>query len=123
MPTLVRESTFGTIAVCDFKRPVSYFSVPVSDETFDAHPFAFRGLSGCGVYRVEDSSWLRRLTAIQYYHSRPYPGAFSSTKHFIFVFHDSILEVAADDVEVLSFEGSMEAAQDEMLQEMRARPV
>jgi hypothetical protein len=107
MPVLVGESTLGTIAIVDFRPPASFFSVPVSNETFDAHPLAFRGLAGCGVFRVENSSWIRRLVAVQYHHSKPYPGAFSDTKHYIFVFHDSIFEAAADDVDTRALQGSM----------------
>lgn len=50
---------------------------------------------------------------------KPYPGAFSNTKHYIFVFHDSIFEAAADDAEARTFQGSMEDALDEMVQTMR----
>jgi hypothetical protein len=118
-PVLVSGSSLGTISLTEFECPIAFFSVPVSNETFDAHPLAFRGLSGYGVFRVENSSWIRRLTAVQYYHSKPYPGAFSDKKHFIFVFHDSIVEVAADDLRERSFDGSMIDAQGEMLQLMR----
>src|SRR5690349_12499443 len=45
MPALVSESSLGTIAVVDFRRPVTFFSVPVSNDALDAHPLAFRGLS------------------------------------------------------------------------------
>jgi hypothetical protein len=88
MPNLVSESSLGTITVADFRRPVAFFSTPVSNEAFDAHPLAFRGLAGDGVFRVENSSLIRRLLAI-----RHAPGAFSEMKHYIFVFHDSIFEV------------------------------
>jgi hypothetical protein len=121
MPTLVDQSSLGTIAVVDFRRPAAFFSVPVSNETFDAHPFAFRGLTSSGVFRVEDSSWIRRLRAAQYCHGKSYAGAFSDLKHFIFVFHDSIFEVAANEIEVSTVEGSMGDAQDEMLQSIRER--
>jgi hypothetical protein len=121
MPVLVNESSLGTISVVDFQRAAAFFSVPISNETFDAHPFALRGLTSSGVFRVEDSSWIRRLKAAQYYHRQPHPGAFSDLKHFIFVFHDSIFEAAANELEVRTVEGSMGDAQDEMLRSMRER--
>jgi hypothetical protein len=123
MPVLVSESSLGTITIVDFRRPAAFFSVPVSNETFDAHPLAFRGLTSYGVFRVEDSSWVRRLRSAQYHHRKPYPGAFSDLKHFIFVFHDSIFEAAANEFKTRTVEGSMVDAQDEMLQSMRERPL
>ena len=118
MPALVSESSLGTITIADFRRPVAFFSTPVSNEAFDAHPLAFRGLAGDGVFRVENSSFIRRLLA-----TRPYPGAFSELKHYIFVFHDSIFEVAAKDLELRAVEGSMQDAENEMLQSLRRSPV
>jgi len=123
MPVLVSDSSLGTIAVADFRRPAAFFSVPVSDETFDAHPLAFRGLVGNGVFRVENSSWIRRLIAAQYYHRKPYPGALSDLKHYIFVFHDSIFEAAAIDLEIRTVEGSMRDAENDMLESLRKRSV
>jgi hypothetical protein len=118
MPNLVSESSLGTITVADFRRPVAFFSTPVSNEAFDAHPLAFRGLAGDGVFRVENSSLIRRLLAI-----RHAPGAFSEMKHYIFVFHDSIFEVAAEGLELRTVEGSMQDAENEMLQSLRKSPV
>jgi len=123
MPALVNESSLGTITVVDFRRPTAFFSVPVSNETFDAHPFAFRGLAGYGVFRVEDSSWIRRLKAAQYYDRKPYTGAFADLKHLIFVFHDSILEAAANGFDLRTVEGSMYDAREEMLKSMRGSPL
>jgi hypothetical protein len=123
MPLLVSESSLGTVAIVDFRHPVAFFSVPVSNKTFDAHPLAFRGLAGYGVFRVENSSWIRRLAAIQYCHDRPNPGALSPKRHYIFVFHDSVFEAAADALEVKNLQGSMGDAQDQMSQTLRARLV
>src|ERR1039457_2470863 len=67
MPVLVHQSSLGSIAVVDFRRPATFFSLPVSDETFDGHPLAFRGLTTPGVFRVEDSSLIRQLKAVQYH--------------------------------------------------------
>lgn len=123
LPALVSGTSLGTINIVDFRRPIAFFSVPVSNEIFDAHPLAYRGLTGEGVFRVENSSWLRQLVAAQYHHHRPYPGAWSELKHFIFVFHDSIFEVAANGLEIRTVEGSIRDAENEMLQSLRERGV
>jgi hypothetical protein len=113
IPTLVSDATLGTIAIADFRRPIAHFSVSISNETFDTHPFAFRGLIGDAIFRVENSSWIRQLAAAQYAHKQ-YRGTAASKKHFIFAFHDSIFEAAAEDLDIRTIQGSMADAVGEM---------
>jgi hypothetical protein len=121
IPNLVSDSSMGTIAVVDFRFPAAYFSVPISNEILDAHPLTVRGLSNYKVFTVENSSWIRRLTAAQYYHDRPHPGAYSDSKHYVFVFHDSIFEAVADGVTVQSFFSSMDDARVKMLELLKSK--
>jgi len=121
VPNLVGGSSMGTIALVDFRFPAAYFSVPVSNEILDAHPLSARGLSNYKVFTVDHSSWIRRLTAAQYYHERPYPGAYSNSKHYIFVFHDSIFEAVADGITVQSFFSSMDDAEGRMLELLKGK--
>src|SRR2546426_11229519 len=48
-PVLVNAGFAGTVVIVDFRLPVSFFSVPLSNETLHAHPFAYRGLLSYGV--------------------------------------------------------------------------
>lgn len=120
-PVMVNEGFKGTVVIVDFRLPVAYLSVPLSNETLEAHPLARRGLVSYGVFLVESSSWIRRLIAAQYVHSRPFPGAYEKSKHYIFTFHDSVFEAVADGVSVRTFPGSIRDAQEEMLALMRVR--
>jgi hypothetical protein len=120
-PLVVNQGTVGSIVVVSFRRPLSYFSVPLSNETLDAHPLAFRGLTRNGVYRVEKSSWIRRLLAAQLVHRRALPETFQNSIHFVFVFHDSIFECVADSFEHWIAEGAMDTVQEQMLVLVRSR--
>jgi len=48
-----------SIAVAEFVRPYAHMFGPPNDEAFEDHPLAGRGLEPYGVFRIEDSSWLR----------------------------------------------------------------
>lgn len=120
-PILVNAGFKGTVVIADFRSPVAFFSVPLSNETLEAHPLAYRGLLSYRVFRVENSSLIRRLIAAQYVHPRPFPGAFKDSKHYIFTFHDSVFETVADTVSVRTFPGSIRDAQEEMLELIRAK--
>jgi hypothetical protein len=118
---VVNEGFKGTVVIVDFRSPAAFFSVPLGNETLEAHPLAYRGLLSYRVFRVENSSLIRRLVSAQYVHSRPFPGAFADSKHYIFTFHDSVFEAVADGVSVRTFPGSIRDAQEEMLELIRAK--
>jgi hypothetical protein len=120
-PTVVKRTMPGSVVVVSFRRALSYFSIPLSNETLDAHPLAFRGLFRYGAYRVEKSSWIRRLVSAQYVHRRARPEAFQNSKHFVFVFHDSVFECVADDVEHWIVESAMESVHEQLLNLIRTR--
>jgi len=120
-PVLVNDGFTGTVVIVDFRSPAAFFSVPLSNETLEAHPLAYRGLLSYRVFRVESSSLIRRLIAAQYVHPRPFPGAYESAKHYIFTFHDSVFEAVANGVSVRTFPGSIRDAQNEMLELLRAK--
>jgi len=120
-PVLVNEGFKGTVVIVDFLSPAAFFSVALSNETLEAHPLAYRGLLSNRVFRVENSSLIRRLITAQYVHPRPFPGAYESSRHYIFTFHDSVFEAVADGVSVRTFPGSIRDAQNEMLELIRAK--
>ena len=80
--------------------------MPVGDEFREAHPLVGRGPAVLdGVVRVENSSLIRRLLSAQYIHHAPYPQAYDNSKHWIFVFKDSIFEIVAKSFTVREFRG------------------
>ncbi len=80
---------------------------PPNDEVLRGHPLHGRGLDYYGAYVVANSRWLARADRDQ---SGPRPvrrGRWTSRRHFLFVFHDEIVEAIARDVEVETFQVSM----------------
>jgi hypothetical protein len=72
----------------------SHFGLP-NDEAFDSHPLADRGLRPCGAFEVENSSWVRGLETRNRAHPRHDPLLFHQLRHWVWTFHDSVLECAA----------------------------
>jgi hypothetical protein len=69
-----------------------------NDEAFHGHPLAERGLGPYGAYRVEDSSWIRRLERMNSVHPRHDPERFRALTHCVLSFHDSTFECVAEGV-------------------------
>ena len=75
------------------------FGAP-NDETLNGHPLWNIGLRSYGFYEVLDSSWIATLcrrNRVHYFHR---DSMFDDVRHFIFTFHDTTLEVAADSYKV-----------------------
>jgi hypothetical protein len=72
----------------------SHFGPP-NDEAFTSHPLADRGLRPYGAFEVESSSWLRGLETRNRGHPRHDPRMFQQLRHWVWTFHDSVLECAA----------------------------
>src|SRR5919108_140066 len=58
------------------------FGAP-NDEALHGHPLSDRGLEAYAAYRVENSSWVRRLERMNRVHPRHSSEAFSRLSHFI----------------------------------------
>jgi hypothetical protein len=71
-----------------------------NDEVLHGHPLHGRGLGGYGAYVVENSRWIAELIKINSVHSLYRTENWSDARHFLFVFHDEILEAVARGVEV-----------------------
>lgn len=70
----------------------SKFGYP-NDEALDGHPLCSKGLDAYGVYEVINSAWVRLLTE---QNRVSFPNTPDSTsRHFIFTFHDSTFECIA----------------------------
>jgi len=88
------------IAIANFVLPYAHMFGPPNDEAFVGHPLANRGLEPYGCYRIENSSWIRRLERMNAVHPYHRAEAFASLTHYVFAFHDSTFECVASEVEV-----------------------
>jgi hypothetical protein len=82
----------------------SHFGPP-NDETFATHLVADRGLRPYGAFEVESSSWLRGLEMRNRGHPRHDPQLFQQLRHWVWTFHDSVLECGALSYAVLEAPG------------------
>jgi hypothetical protein len=71
-----------------------HFGLP-NDHAFATHPLAERGLQPCGAFQVENSSWIRALEERNRGHQRHDPKLFAQLRHWVWTFHDTVLECAA----------------------------
>jgi hypothetical protein len=88
------------IAVVRFGKPYAHFFGPPNDEAFEGHPLAGRGLEPYGAFRVEASSWIRRLERMNSVHEYHRPEAFAELSHFVLTFHDTTFECVAASFEL-----------------------
>jgi hypothetical protein len=89
-----------SIAVATFTHPYAHMFGPPNDEAFEGHPLGDRGLEPYGCFRIDHSSWIRRLERMNAVHPHHRAEYFAGLVHFIFAFHDSTFECVASDVEV-----------------------
>lgn len=82
----------------------SHFGVP-NDEAFSTHPLADRGLQPYGAFEVESSSWIRGLELRNRSHPRHDPQVFQQLRHWVWTFHDSVLECAAQSYTAVNVQG------------------
>jgi hypothetical protein len=92
---VVDDDSLEPAVVVRFDRPSAHMLGPPNDETLHGHPLWNRGLSFYGIFRVEHSSWIRGLRAINSVHDQANSKAFSEQTHFIFTFHDTTFECIA----------------------------
>jgi hypothetical protein len=104
------------LAVVSFRPCYSHMFGPPNDEAIAGHPLAARGLSPYGAFRVENSSWLRRLEQMNTVHPDHKPDRFARLNHYIFTFHDSTFECLASEFTVVTSVGS---ARDGLMQAIR----
>jgi len=102
-------------AIVTFKGHYSYFVGPPNDEALAGHPLADRGLKSYSYFEVINSSWIRYLERMNSVHHLHSPEAYSSLKHFLFTFHDSVFECVADNFSVEVKTGSIKSALREMV--------
>jgi hypothetical protein len=81
------------------------FGLP-NDEAFNGHPLASRGLHPYGAFRIEDSSWIRKLERMNSIHPYHRADPFWKKQHVVFAFHDSTFECVCDRFDVRRMRGS-----------------
>jgi hypothetical protein len=85
----------------------AHMSGPPNDEAFSGHPLASRGLHAYGAFRIEGSSWIRKLERMNRVHEHHRPEHFERLHHLVFAFHDSTFECVCRDFDVRTVHGSM----------------
>lgn len=78
---------------------------PPNDEAFSGHPLASRGLHPYGTFRIEGSSWIRKLERMNRVHRNHKPDHFHTLQHLVFTFHDSTFECVCRQYDVRTEHG------------------
>lgn len=94
------DSDDRPLAIVAFDRCHARMFGPPNDEAFKGHPLSDRGLHPYGAFKVENSSWIRRLERMNAVHPQHSSGHFAAYNHFIFAFHDSTFECIAEGYEI-----------------------
>jgi hypothetical protein len=122
--TYVREVDLGTedpVIFVRFDGAYAWFQGPPNDEAFDGHPLARRGLHPYAAFRVEDSSWVRRLERMNTVHQHHRPERFARLRHYVFAFHDSTFECVAPSFTAIQVEGPLAKVVQDMAWELDPR--
>jgi hypothetical protein len=107
--------TDEVIALIRFSFCYVHMFGPPNDEAFAGHPLAVRGLRPYRAFRIEDSSWIRKLERMNSVHPHHRPEKFCSREHLVFAFHDSTFECVCDGFEVTKARGSISEVVPEMM--------
>jgi len=110
-PSMVDEP----IAIVRFKGCRAHMFGPPNDEAFAGHPLATRGLRPYAVFRIDRSSWMRKLERMNSVHPGHRPDNFWKRQHLVFAFHDSTFECVCEGFEITQARGSMQDAFPQMV--------
>jgi hypothetical protein len=94
-------------ALVRFRSVCTYTFGPPNDETFSSHPLAARGLQLYAVSEVKESSWIRQMERMNSVHRMHNSARYARFRHFIFAFHDNMLECIAEGFEISIHRGSV----------------
>jgi hypothetical protein len=113
------EATIVTspTAIVRFSAIAHMFGMP-NDEALGGHPLFDRGLGPYGAFRVENSSWIRKLERMNSVHRGHRPETYSHYQHVIFTFHDSMFECVCVDFEVKITNGPVGETLAEMIKRL-----
>jgi hypothetical protein len=108
---VVDANSIEPTAIVEFDLVTAHMLGPPNDEAFSGHPLAARGLTPYSAFRVEESSWIRRLERMNRVHRQHHQSRFMVDKtHYVFPFHDSTFECVARGFTVGSHPGPMRDA-------------
>jgi hypothetical protein len=109
------------IAIVRFDHCMAHMFGPPNDEAFEGHPLAARGLEPYDAFRIDDSSWIRRLERMNSVHQYHDPKRFWELQHLVFAFHDSTFECVCKSFEIRTTRGALDDAIPEMTKLLRWR--
>jgi hypothetical protein len=111
------ESSGEPLALVEFSGYASFMFGAPNDEAFHGHPLYSRGLKPYSAFVIENSSWIRQLERMNSVHPHHTPKRYEQLKHYVFAFHDSTFECAAESFTLTELSGSLA----EILPEMQKR--
>jgi hypothetical protein len=106
------------IAIVRFDGHTHMFGGP-NDETLSGHPLWGRGLKHYGAFRIENSSWIRKLERMNSVHRMHNPDTFWKLQHLALTFHDSTFECVCKGFEVSTAQGSIHEVVPKMVKLLR----
>ncbi len=80
---------------------------PPNEEAIQGHRLAKLGLQPFSAFEVSNSVWIADLERANRVHHRHDRKHFERLRHFVFTFHDSVLEFVSEDFEVEITSGSL----------------
>lgn len=95
---VVTTESAEPVALVRFEACRAFSLGPPNDEAFEGHRLARHGLHPYGAFEVHRSSWIGQLEKMNRVHPRHDASRFDILRHFIFTFHDSTFECAAEDL-------------------------
>lgn len=102
------------VILVQFEHAWAWFHGPPNDEAFEGHPLASRGLHPYAAFRIEESSWVRRLERMNSVHKHHNAVTFAWLRHYVFAFHDSTFECVARGFTAVEVEGPLTLVAQEM---------
>jgi len=87
-------------ATIRFPMKISHMFGMPNDEALRGHPLWSRGVRQYGVFRVEHSSWIRKLERMNSVHRLHNKEEYHQMSHFIFSFHDTTFECVSKTCEI-----------------------
>ena len=74
-----------------------------------------------GAFRIEDSSWIRRLERMNSVHEHHDSDVFARLRHYVFAFHDSTFECVARTFTAARVDGPLTKVAQDMARALDAR--
>ena len=96
------------VAIVKFSLCFAHMFGPPNDEAFSGHPLSDRGLEPYSAFKIENSSWVRKLekmNSVYPYHNKEH--YMQGRNHYILSFHDSTFECIAEGYEINTSTGSV----------------